>query len=1139
MQIKKRLIDIYDMYNSEYDNAVQLSSENIDESIWVMKIRDLSLISLAFVVLYHNLDDNDKKIYVNYYEDALHNTIHFYNTYVSSIELCNNEDTSAIISIACLLNEFVGEVLKESFNNKDYTSYDSLSEFDSEFMLNAISFYSRCDFNEWALLIAKGLVSYAKHCLKNNSTRFQSIICELILILSEYQLDYILELYSEYNKLQNYKVTEELAESHWVISCKYELVNDRKAAVDSFWRCYLARKEIYGEDSWYTQMAKRGYALSMIVVEDCMSNNVREILEHFTDCCINNSFTDEIDSESLMQIEGETLYALCNYKYENGSLMLSEVLRYKEIAKIFNDDSSKIYLNLRSAENFLGLYYYMIGDYIKSEKAYINALNTPPTETDLISDDEINFNLLLLYNALNDIDKVFEIYSDIETDDNHLTPEQNDMADCLVCISWLTIYGEPDDEIINCASAIIDDIYSSFLSNEASIYNMTRHSILASLFALIVLISCDVKVNKYLDLLYKYNSLIEKLNFPYELVYLLYYTIYKITDDSKYSAQLLKYIKDEKIYIQGLISVTSDLIQHSINVCDYSLASDLSTILEKKLSEQINSYICYINDFRLNNLCPLLVNPINSIYCVNRMNDNLNDAYNVLLNYKSIESLIGRYRNIIINTYNIDSTLINKINEIQNKLSKSYTSAIYFDQNTDTSSLENELHDLEYQFSIKYPHISKTYKISSTEVLDSIPDNSAIIEYYLYCDEFSNDSSASIDIYLITKKNGETHIGRRSLPNAEEILDRTKKYSTLLYKESTNATSIEDLSIKEDLNNYLYNILIEPELESLSQYRVIYVAPIDELTNIPFELLHNDKHNNIGEEHIVINIECARDFYFSQDNVLGNQFLLIGNPEFDNSIYNQNINSDNEISNRVFSYNYSNINQLPFSEIEVRIASLYCGSNCFMGKDATKELLLNAKDCKVIHLATHGMFDLEEDINALFSSQILFSNITKYGSNGSNYNDGIITADEISRLDLRKTELVMLSTCLSGRSSSSFTKEHQGLIGAFAATGVKYIVSNLWLANDLATSIFMNGFYYSYVQLSKEPYEALYYAKNYLKNISLSEIKKLNIIDYALKSLKMDSDSYESLKKLIKRPDTYRPFKHEKYWGGFICYQCY
>jgi tetratricopeptide (TPR) repeat protein len=128
---------------------------------------------------------------------------------------------------------------------------------------------------------------------------------------------------------------------------------------------------------------------------------------------------------------------------------------------------------------------------------------------------------------------------------------------------------------------------------------------------------------------------------------------------------------------------------------------------------------------------------------------------------------------------------------------------------------------------------------------------------------------------------------------------------------------------------------------------------------------------------------------------------------------------------------------------------------------------------RYLHLATHGFFEpppentrsrqrsfdaLSVEYRTYDRNPMLLSGLVLAGANRAPQ-DGVLSAEEVSDLDLRGVELVVLSACQTGLGKVASGEGVLGLQRAFHEAGARSLAVSLWSVSDAATSVLMEELY--------------------------------------------------------------------------------
>ncbi len=414
------------------------------------------------------------------------------------------------------------------------------------------------------------------------------------------------------------------------------------------------------------------------------------------------------------------------------------------------------------------------------------------------------------------------------------------------------------------------------------------------------------------------------------------------------------------------------------------------------------------------------------------------------------------------------------------------------------------------------------------DVQKSLGQNDAAIEFVHFNFNFPNATDRILYAALLVKKNVEHPIlvplfEEKSLDSLlHSFSERKADYVNRLYSLADRGAYAEKRAEKS-----LYEMIWKPLEKVLSGIQTIYYSPSGLLHRINLDAIPLSETETLADRYHFYRLNSTRQLVIPDDvKIVNNDAVLYGGIQFDqDTIPSENgsyLASRSEVkssaqtldsTSRGGSWNFLSGTEREVNSIEEIMKSTGFQAILKKAKAATEESFKNIgahnfPSPRILHLATHGYFfpdphqansakrgmtqdsasgertataalskpkfqsETKETIFQLSDHPMLRSGLIFAGGNAAwqgkqtleGREDGVLTAYEISQLDLSNTELVVLSACETGLGDIEGNEGVYGLQRAFKIAGVKYIIMSLWQVPDKQTSLLMTTFYKKFLE---------------------------------------------------------------------------
>jgi CHAT domain-containing protein len=383
---------------------------------------------------------------------------------------------------------------------------------------------------------------------------------------------------------------------------------------------------------------------------------------------------------------------------------------------------------------------------------------------------------------------------------------------------------------------------------------------------------------------------------------------------------------------------------------------------------------------------------------------------------------------------------------------------------TQRQNLETRFRELEDTLSRRSRNFANlTASPNVSDLQAALPTHTALVEFIRYRPYDASQNRLGESRYAAYILHPDGRINGIDLGSAAAIDQAAELFSSDLNDPNTPKGQVKITGQKLD------QLVMAPIRQHLGDTTTLFLSPDGTLNQIPFEALVDASGNYLVEHYQFRYLTSGRDLMrLTNEGSPIHSAALVGDPTYyvagtqiaqaDTQIAQANTRStDFDFARRSFP-------RLPGTQQEVeQIAALLPNASLYTQLNATelaiKTAVAQPDPIGILHIATHGFFEpASETENPLLSSGLILAGAAAGGQSGTDQ-DGILSALEVTGLELSNTQLVVLSACQTGLGEASTGEGLYGLRRALVLAGARSQVISLWKVDDTATQKLMVDYY--------------------------------------------------------------------------------
>lgn len=369
----------------------------------------------------------------------------------------------------------------------------------------------------------------------------------------------------------------------------------------------------------------------------------------------------------------------------------------------------------------------------------------------------------------------------------------------------------------------------------------------------------------------------------------------------------------------------------------------------------------------------------------------------------------------------------------------------------------------------------------------------------------------------------------------------------------------------------LYDLVWRPLENYLKDKTSVYFSPDGFLYSIGIENIPSPSGNCLmSERYDLYRLSSTRELVNRGDSVELESAAIYGGIKYDTDVAVM-VSDSRKYRNRDLlastsaiadSLNLrSGVRYLPATmeeavDIDTKLEKIEVNPELFTDTVGTEASFkdLSGRKKNLLHIATHGFYWAETEARRLGGLSFLNmadDNTVRYSEDkaltrsglllaGANnalmgrplpegVDDGILTAKEISRLDLRGLDLVVLSACQTGLGEITGDGVF-GLQRGFKKAGANTLLMSLWSVDDDATRLLMTRFYENYIS-GMTKMESLREAQTYVRDYVIEKTVTVGSGKRPITAMEKEQARKRKPQTVVRK---IRPYADPRYWAAFI-----